>query len=272
MNTRSIANLMQDNPLGLALGAVCGFLLFVLLVLMVVSALPLSTRMAAGGASDGETGIELPQLAENKPVDSYYVINERPLFNESRLPIIEPEEELDPMADVVEEEEVDAPEVELSGVVITPSLRMVTLRRKGGEESLVAFEGRPIEAEFGSWQVTSIGPRVATLTSASGEELLLEMKVHDERIEQPEKPVRPTKASAEEQLVAKAAQPSSAEGEPLSRAEEIRQRIAERREELRRESAAADQDQEAAPPDYQSAIENMMNSSRRNRNNKQDEE
>jgi hypothetical protein len=238
---------------------------------MVVSALPLSTRIADGGATDGDSGLELPQLAENKPVDSYYVINERPLFNESRLPIIEPEDDLEPVAELVEEE-IDAPEVELSGVVITPSLRMVTLRRKDGEESLVAFEGRPIEAEFGNWRVTSIGPRVATLTSGSGEELLLEMKVHDERIEQPEKPVRPKKQSSEEKMVAKAAQQSPEEGQPLSRADEIRQRIAERREELKRESEAAEQDQEAAPPNYQSAIENMINRSRRNSNNKQDEE
>jgi hypothetical protein len=178
-----------------------------------------------------------------------------------------------------------APEVELSGVIITPTLRMVTLKRTDDAKSLVAFEGKPIEADFGSWQVSSIQARAVTLTSGSGEELQLELKVHDAKIEQPVRPVKPAKqdAAAGEQSPEVAENPAT---EPLSRAEEIRQRIAERREELRREaeqkgqadeqpSASRDQPGEqgaekADGQDYQQAIQALMN--RRKKTNNDDEQ
>jgi len=175
----------------------------------------------------------------------------------------------------IEEEVVETPEVELMGVVITPSLRMVTLKKKDAEESLVAFEGMPIEGEFGGWQVTEIGPRMATLTSGNGEELLLELQVHDERIDAPEK--MPDKAPApDKQQKPGSTQAAAENSEPLSRAEEIRQRIAERREELRRESELAGQGEEkkeAPPPaDYQSAIQNMIERRGQERTKNQDEQ
>jgi hypothetical protein len=266
---------LDDNPLGIALGALCGLLLFALLLLTVLASLPpraASIELAAGE----EEGLQLPVLAENLPITSYAVITERPLFNENRQPA-------NPDGDSSGEplpldEPSGAPEVELSGVIITPTLRMVTLKRTDDAKSLVAFEGKPIEADFGSWQVSSIQARAVTLTSGSGEELQLELKVHDAKIEQPVQPVKPEKqdAAASEQS------PENAATEPLSRAEEIRQRIAERREELQREAelkgqageqpgAAPDQpgEQDAAKADgksYQQAIEALMGRGKKTNN------
>lgn len=258
---------LQDNPLGLALGALCALLLCAWLVLAILSSLPLSPPPADDAAGAPGPGIELPALAENQPLDTYNVITARPLFNETRLPVVED------VADDLEqaggpEEEVEKPDVELAGVIITPSLRMVTLKRKDNKQSLVAFEGRPIEADFGGWRVSRVLPRAATLTSASGEELLLEMKVHDAKIEPPPPALAKPRATAE-----KAAAEQDAAAEPLSRAEEIRQRIAERREELRREAEQADEGgAQAGQPSYQQAIQSMIGRKRQPESDDKDEQ
>jgi hypothetical protein len=269
---------LDDNPLGIALGALCGLLLFALLLLTVLASLPPGAAEIPVAAGE-EEGLQLPVLAENLPISSYAIITERPLFSENRKPG-------SPDGDSAGEslpldEPSGAPEVELSGVIITPTLRMVTLQRKDDKKSLVAFEGKPIEADFGSWQVSSIQARAVTLTSGSGEELQLELKVHDAKIEQPVQPVKPEKqnAAASEQSSEFAENSGS---EPLSRAEEIRQRIAERREELRREaepkgqadeqpSASRDQPGEqgaekADGENYQQAIQALMNRGKKTKN------
>jgi hypothetical protein len=205
--------------------------------------------------------LDVPELNDSEPLETYSVITERPVFNASRQPIIE--EGLAGEDEELVEEEVDAPEVELAGVVITPSIRMVTLRSKDQSESLVAFEGQPLEGNYGSWHVSHIEPREITLSSADGEELQLKLQVHDVKIEEP--PEMEKDESGEASESAKQAEDSD---EPLSRAEEIRQRIAQRREELRR--AAEDKEQDEAPPaDYRQAIQSMINGS--GRKQKQDE-
>ena len=162
-----------------------------------------------------------------------------------------------------EEPEIEAPKVELAGVVITPSLRMATLRPEGEAASLVAFEGQPLEGNYGSWQVSRIGPRDVTLRSGSGEEVRLELQIHDAVITEPPKPE--PKPGARQ--AAAASEQQAAEDAPLSRADEIRQRIAERREELRR-AAEEDDGKAEEPADYRSAIQALMS---RNKNQAEDE-
>ena len=251
---------LEENPLGLALGAICGVLVLALLLLAVFSSLPVSTELAGDAPEDVDAGLQLPQLPETPPIDTFNVITQRPLFSENRLPFVD-----EGGSDIVDapmpEEDLDAPDVILSGVIITPSLRMVTLKHKDTAKSLVAFEGQPVEADFGNWQVSEIKARTAMLRSGAGKELLLELKVHDEAIEEPALPVsRPRAGQADREAGDDEAQAS----EPLSRAEEIRQRIAERREELRREAEALDQaNEESAQPDYKNAIQSMIGRKRR---------
>ena len=82
--------------------------------------------------------LDVPELNDSEPLEAYTVITERPVFNASRQPVIE--EDLADEDEELAEEEVDAPEVELAGVIITPSIRMVTLRSKDQSESLVALK------------------------------------------------------------------------------------------------------------------------------------
>ncbi len=242
----------EGNPVAMVLGSVCAGLLVVLLLLGVIWSLPPSASVTETGDEDTDLTLDIPELAENEPIETYAVITERPVFNESRQPVIEDDSAGAGEDDLVEE--IDAPEFELAGVIITPSIRMVTLKSKDQPESMVAFEGQPLEGNYGSWQVSRIEPRQITLASGRGEEVQLKLQVHDMTIEAPPKPVA---AESKSRAGADAQEEDEGGDQPLTRAEEIRQRIAERREELRRAAEEESQDQ-PEQMDYRSSIQSMI--------------
>jgi hypothetical protein len=243
---------LEDNPLGIALASVCGGLLVISLLLTVIWALPASSPSAGPEGENTVPGLELPELAVSETIDKYAVISEHPVFNNTRLPVVEPDLD-DALDEDLPEEEVEAPDVQLTGIILTPSIRMATLRQKGERLSLVAFEGKPLEGNFGSWQVSRIDHREVTLSSGAGEEIQLKLQVHGVAIAEPPKP-KP-KPRAAQNRPGENGQAQQGEDQPLSRAEEIRQRIAERREELRR---AAEENEQVEPVSYQQAIQAMM--------------
>jgi len=248
---------LESNTLGLVLASTCGALLAVCLGLIVVWAMPPSAVSGEGDPADADISADIASLQSSRPLEEYGIVSERPVFNEDRrpAPVLGEEngEELPP------EPDTGAPDVQLAGIVITPSLRMATLKSPDHQQSLVAFEGKPLEGDFGTWQVSRIEERMVTLASADGEELQLELQVHDAVIKEPPKPEGP--ASALEQEGGEELQTEEGESqvsEPMSRAEEIRQRIEERREELRR--AAEDRDADQAE-NYRDAIQSMIQKS-----------
>ncbi len=255
---------LEDNPLGIGLASVCAGLLVLSLLLGVIWALPASSPAADPEGEHTVPGLVLLELAISKTIDQYAVITERPVFNNTRLPVIEPDLDDDPEEDLPEEDG-DAPDVQLTGIVITPSIRMATLRqknKKGGQQrSLVAFEGRPLEGDFGSWKLSRIDLREVTLSSGGGEEIQLKLEVHGVAIAAPAKP-EPRAAQTRQ------GKNGQAEDQPLSRAEEIRQRIAERREELRR---AAEENEQVEPVSYQQAIQAMIGQKRQEKSNNESE-
>lgn len=248
---------LQDNPLGMALAAISGILILFALVMTIVWNLPVSvetTEIATPATTGDGTVLAAHQVAD---MSALQVITDRPVFNESRLPVVEEvvdgEDELDLTVAIK-----DAPDVRLTGVIITPSMKIASLTPSNGElENVMAHEGQALTGEFVGWQVSSVNPRVVVLESRDGQKLELELQVHDVQIKEPPKPVAAAKPADGE-----GEQPAGEDGQPLSRAEQIRQRIAERREELRREQdeqAQVDGANKAAKPnDYQSAIRAMM--------------
>jgi hypothetical protein len=247
-----VIGLLNDNPVGKALVGVSAAVLVVLLLLAVAWVLPPAGADLDAGEGGPEVRSDVPQLEEPKPLEQYAEIINRPVFNESRQPVIGGEIPDGEDEELAGEEDVEAPDVELAGVVITPDLRVATLRVKGEEASLLALEGQPLEGDFGSWRVSRVEPRSAVLESASGDQVRLELQIHDAMIDEPPKP-RPA-APPPEQAGSEQVQDDA----PMSRAEEIRQRIAERREELRRQQEEADQPAEQATPNYRQAIEALM--------------
>jgi len=261
---------LQDNPVGVALAAIAGVLLVAIIALGVIWSLPPSAGDAGSDPEDDSLRVEVPQLPETAPIESFAVVTDRPVFNESRLPELELEEgaEGEDAEALAEGAEVDAPELELAGVVITPSLRMVTLRQKKAKQSLVAFEGQPLRGDFGSWHVSRIEPREITLAAGDGRELELQLQVHDAKIAPPPEPEKkPAELAAEEAE----AEGEAGENQPLTRAEEIRQRIAERREQLRR-AAEAEKNGEQPVSDYQTAIRSMMGAKKPKPNETEDDQ
>jgi len=250
---------LEENPVGQAFAAVALVLVLAILLLGVIWTMP------PNGTSGEEEGggealrLDVPELPASEPMDAYAVVTERPVFNESRQPELDLDSGQDELGDL-EENNVDAPEFQLAGVIITPSIRMATLRRKEAGESLVAFEGQPLQGDYGSWHVSRIAPREITLASGDGEEMQLELRVHDDQIEPPPKPKPEPPEEADRRQAASARADSDA---PQSRAEEIRMRIQERRKELRRAAEEASEDGSADSTDYRSAIQSMINTKRR---------
>lgn len=252
---------LQDNPLGMILAGVSGLFVLLALGMAIVWNLPVSVESDSAGsenAADVTTNLAARQIG---PLKDYLVINEKPVFNESRVPALaDVEEDPEDVDDVIEVK--DAPDVRLTGVVITLRQRIASLTPADTNiEAVMAHEGEFLTGEFVGWQVAEINRRAVVLKSRDGQSLELDLQVHDAKIKEPPAPVAPAANALT------AAKPGAGtvgdDDEPLSRAEQIRQRIAERREELRLEQEAQ-QDSQAAkqppkPSRYQSAIREMMN-------------
>lgn len=256
---------LESNPLGLALGVVGSLLLLLTLLLGWVWSWPVSSGADAADTA-GPAALTVPKLeGDLGPLSEYQVVNDRPVFNESRRPHIEVEVE-DEVPEIVDQIVAPTPEVRLTGVVITPDAKYVTLTPNEEGEPLIIREGMPLEGEYVGWSVSQIDARNATLKSTEGESLHIELAVHDAMIEEPPRP-EPAKPAEEGK--------KAGGGEPTSRAEEIRQRIQDRREQLRREAEQAEEekDEEKASQrnEYQEAIRSMMNR-KRNKDEKSPED
>ena len=206
--------------------------------------LPVSTDSAGAeteAVPDNQVSLATSQIGT---LGEYKVINEKPIFNVSRLPVIT---EID---DEAAEEDAtievkDAPDVRLTGIVITPGLKIASLTPADTNiKTVMAHEGESLTGEFVGWQVTAVNPRAVVLESRDGQSLELDLQVHDVKIEEPPPVVVKAPASKAQAAAGQEADEMGEDDEPLSRAEQIRQRIAERREELRLEQEAQQQPQD----------------------------
>jgi len=261
---------LQDNPLGMTLAGIGGVFALLALAMSIVWTLPETAEVTA--ADQPETGSVDAVLVAHQVADlaEFEVINEKPVFNETRRPSLEE------IADNGEMEDdavavKDAPDVRLTGIIITPDMRIASLTPADAElESIMAHEGQALTGEYVGWQLSAVHPRSVVLESRNGEKLELDLQVHDVKIKEPPKPAAETKAEPSQAEV-----PVDEDGQPLSRADQIRQRIAERREELRREqeeqqSQSAAQAKTDRSQSYQNAIRAMLRN--KNKDNSGDDE
>jgi hypothetical protein len=262
----------ENNPMGVALASVCGLLLLVSAGLGYVWSRPAASGADAPAQSQ-EFDVAPSQSANDLgPLTDYREVTERPLFDESRQPAVAIDGEGIDLDDL-ETEIAGAPEVTLSGVVITPEMKLVTLRPIASGEPLIAREGEELQGDYYGWTVSAINPRGIVLESRDGDNLELPLNVNTREIEQPPEPAP---AEGEEEVAsADTAEDGELTEKPLSRAEEIRQRIAERREELRRQAESGGGNQRGRRSNetaYQAAIENMINRGRQKNETDDDEE
>lgn len=275
---------LQDNPLGMVLAGACGVFALLALLMAIIGSLPVSVDTAGADTAISAGGNTSRAARQIGTLNDYQVVNEKPVFNESRTPVIDDEDPSDEgLAGEIEVK--DAPDVRLTGVVITPGMKIASLTPADGNlETVMAHEGDSLTGEFVGWQVTAVNPRTVVLESRDGQSLELDLQVHDAKIQEPAKPetVPVTAANKNAQALAgKRTEPTGEDDEPLSRAEQIRQRIAERRAELRQEQEAQQSQNEAqagsagAAPEttrYQNAIREMMKNKRKDQggNDKKD--
>lgn len=253
-------NWFEKNPIGAGLLGAGG--------LLVTGGLAMSffwggTPDTADVALEGEGAMAVTEVSEYKalePLGAYEIVNNRPVFSTTRRPqiVIDTPEEAE---ELVEAPEVvaDPPKVRLTGVVITPTQRVVTLTPEEGGDALVVREGMPLDGEFVGWRVDEVTPRAVSLTSSQGRKLNVELSVHDAEIAKPPEP-EPRRTTEEESDQVAASDDAAAE--PRSRADEIRERIRERREQLRAEAEQAEAEgaeaQEERAISYQEAIQSMI--------------
>jgi hypothetical protein len=253
----------QDNPVGAVLGSISAVLVVIALTMAIIWNLPVSTDVTTVADVEEQGSGTVPGEHQLDTLEAFRTVNRRPVFNETRAPDTEEgaegEETVESVVTVS-----DAPDVKLTGIIITPSQKIATLTPADKSlETVMVHEGEPMRNVFLGWRVSVVKPRSVILASEDGRTVELNLQVHDVTIKEPPKPVATT---ASEAVAGNEGKPGEDE-QPLSRAEQIRQRIAERREELRREQEQAEAQgngvdhaasQPAKPSGYQSAIRALM--------------
>ena len=175
---------------------------------------------------------------------AYSAITERPVFfPDRRLPVMEVaqnEDEIDEPE--VEIEPVDPLEAAVAGIIIAPEYRVALVNDKVANDVVIMREGQSFEGDQAPWRLTEIGPRGANFVSSDGQETALALNVYTDGLP----------ANQAGRAAAMGQNGDSSEGDdPQSRADLIRQRVAERRAELRARAERRAAQQQNAQADAQ---------------------
>ena len=240
--------------LSLALAAVCGVLLVLALALQVFGLGRGYTWLppeADGGPGFGAAVID--RTAFKLPAEEQFAATQaRPLFNEDRKPT--PDE---PGDDNSAPQPPSAPlNIALTGVVLTPELRLAMVQDKAKNNSVALKEGMPMPGDQGGWTLTRINQRSAIFREVSGDEIEVELTTAVAN-PKPNAPAHPTTtASAGTPALPRAAPnqaipapnpPPAAAAPPNSQQEALQRRIEERRKQMRDEAERQKQQQPAQP-------------------------
>jgi general secretion pathway protein N len=180
-------------------------------------------------ASEVDLHEVLPPLP---PFEHFAAIRDRPLFNPDRRPDLEVVVDTDNGEESGQEEPPPPLDVAITGIIITPELRIAMVRPRGSSESVVLREGMPLPGELGAWTLSRVLPRRVLFDGGAGTapaeiELTVDKTVRSA-------PAAPVAGEAPAVVAAgEEAQPSDVQ----SRAAEIRRRIEERRRQMREEAA-----------------------------------
>ncbi len=183
-----------------------------------------------------EAQIELPGL------DVFDDVVNRPLFADDRRP--QPKDSSEEPEAPVEAPPAVALNVALTGIIHTPSKRVVLVRDNMTGRSVNLTENMPLPGDQGAWIVKSIEPRRVVFKDSAGDaETVLELAIGTAPSSPPPAPRGAAAPSASRPAAGAPPQPATGapdaanpEDEVARRAAEIRRRIEERRAQLRREA------------------------------------
>lgn len=209
----------------------------------------------------------LPSLelseAESKlqDIDAYAAVADRPLFNHDRKPL--------PEQNVASNQPPPPPppqplEVELTSVLLVNKQKIAIVQNKKDRKSQSVHVGKSLTGDLSSWKLVELKGREAVFEGPNGKETL-ELRVFNGKggkppTAMPKRPAPQPKPTGNVPAPAVAAQPppppppskgieqkqEPAPAQPMTpeeRAELIRQRIAERRRQMREEAERANQEQ-----------------------------
>jgi general secretion pathway protein N len=232
-----------SHLLTMALAGACGVLLL-LLVLFQFGAGRGYRWWPAAAADALAPNDQLDRSMFKLPAWSEFAdVNTRPLFNEDRKPT----PPAPPVAPGGEAKPVPKLNVTLSGVVITPKVRIAMIVENGkAAQSSAIREGHALPGELGAWSLTKVKPRGATFKSSAGEELELELIAKGNGL----KPPPPAAPAASAPPVVPASAPTEGEAKPGQNTE-LQQRIEARRKQLQEQADKAKQQGNPPPAEQQ---------------------
>jgi len=171
------------------------------------------------------------------PESSYADTDARPLFNEDRKPT----------PDTPDEQAAPAPpsaplNISLTGVVLTPKMRMALIQDKSKNNSISLKEGMPMPGDQGGWTLTEVRQRSAVFKELSGEEIEVELSTAvagQKNAPGPHAGAGPAAGGARPAIAAAATPgnnpPANPQANPQA-AEQLQRRIEERRKQMRDEA------------------------------------
>jgi len=196
----------------------------------------------AGGQAISAQPVEAPDTGL-EALAEYAMIIERPVFfPDRRLPELAVAEEtieteLEPMP---EADPIEPLRAVVAGIIITPEAKIAMVNDEVTGKVMVLKEGMSLEGEQAAWQLSEITPRKADFVAADGQRSALELQVYTQGLVAGN-PGMATNEAPDDPGTASQATDSE---EAQSRADLIRQRVAERRAELRARAAARAQGQQ----------------------------
>jgi general secretion pathway protein N len=233
--------------LSLILAAACGVLFLLALALQIGLGRGYNWLPPEGEAAVADAGA-IDRTPFKLPAESEFAATqERPLFNEDRKP----------SPDEPTEESAPAPpsvplNIALTGVVLTPDVRVAMVQDKLKNTSVALKEGMPMPGDQGGWTLTKINPRSAIFREMSGEEIEVELTtaVANPRANAPANPAKaaataPGSHGAPNAPALPGATPPPS-GAP-NQQEALQHRIEERRKQMREE--AERMKQQNVPPE-----------------------
>lgn len=162
------------QALTLILAGLCAFLLLLLAI----------QRLFGGG----DSAVEVIDLNDNnrpragalqtsgfelEPLNRYQAIVQRPLFNDTRRPIVEKKPGASEAELAAQKTPTELPPVTLTGVIITPDSRYAMIRNTRNNEFFALTVGTTLEG----WNVDSINPRRVVFSNGGGQQVV-ELEVY----------------------------------------------------------------------------------------------
>lgn len=186
------------------------------------------------------------------PMTAFADIDARPLFNADRKP-----SPADESADDGGEAPANPLDITLTGVVLTPGLKMAMVLEKSGKrgnQGQALKVGMPLEGDLAGWTLVEVKPRSAVFRNGSNETSEVELETATTAAPAPRAPARVPVASRNRQVVPPRPEAGGAKHEPEA---DLAKRIEERRREMReraerlRHNAGAPEPRAGAGPEHQ---------------------